>query len=253
MQVRFTDLPHRRRARIARYTVPEYHTPMKLDKLRSRAYAVLDILAPLWPDAKPLLEYRNPFELLCAVALSAQCTDDQVNKATPRLFAAWPNPPAMAAADVAEIEAAIHSLGFFRTKARHLVEAARIIEGRFGGRVPDTMEELLELPGVGRKTANLVLSAAYGQPGIIVDTHVLRVCIRLGLGEKRDATAMEERIALLMPPDRWTAFSHAVNRHGKFVCVARKPACVPASSLPLCPLLGLCPRVGLEGTKLKSP
>jgi endonuclease III len=225
---------------------------MKLDKLRARAYAVLEILAPLWPDAKPLLEYRNPFELLCAVALSAQCTDDQVNKATPRLFAAWPSPAAMAAADIAEVEEIIHSLGFFRTKARHLVEAAGILEDRFGGRVPEKMEELLKLPGVGRKTANLVLSAVYGQPGIIVDTHVLRVCIRLGLGEKRDATDMEKRIALLMPPEKRTAFSHAVNRHGKFVCVARKPACVPASSLPACPLLGLCPRVGLEGTKPRS-
>jgi endonuclease-3 len=215
---------------------------------KPRARAVLEILAPLWPEAKPLLEYRDPFELVCAVALSAQCTDDQVNKATPGLFARWPGPAAMARADIPEVEAAIHSLGFFRTKARHLVDAARIIEERFGGRVPGTMEELLELPGVGRKTANLVLSAAFGQPGIIVDTHVLRVCLRLGLGEKPDATDMEKRIALLLPPESWTRFSHAVNRHGKFVCVARKPACVPGSPLPACPLLRLCPRIGLAGS-----
>jgi endonuclease III len=225
---------------------------MSLEKLRARANAVFAILAPLWPEAKPLLEYRTPFELLCAVALSAQCTDNQVNKATPLLFARWPNPAAMAAADLAEIEQAIHSLGFFRTKARHLVEAAKILEERFGGRVPDTMEELLELPGVGRKTANLVLSAAYGQPGIIVDTHVLRVCLRLGLGEKRDATDMERRIALLISPETRTGFSHAVNRHGKFVCVARKPACLPGSPLPSCPLLGLCPRVGVEKSRPRS-
>jgi endonuclease III len=220
---------------------------MRADDARERASAVFEILSPLWPEAKPLLEYGDPFELVCAVALSAQCTDDQVNKATPGLFARWPDPAAMAQADIAEVEAAIHSLGFFRTKARHLVEAAEIIRTRFGGKVPETMEELLELPGVGRKTANLVLSACFGKPGIIVDTHVLRVCLRLGLGEKPDAADMEKRIAALLPKASWTRFSHAVNRHGKFVCVARKPACMPGSPLPPCPLWGLCPRIGLGG------
>jgi endonuclease-3 len=219
---------------------------MSRERLRARAVSVFQTLSPIWPEAKPLLSYGNPFELVCAVALSAQCTDAQVNKVTPSLFARWPDPAALAAADVAEVEAVIHSLGFFRTKARHLVEAARIMESRFSGRVPDTMEELLELPGVGRKTANLVLSASFGQPGIIVDTHVLRVCLRLGLGEKPDATAMEKRIAELLPREDWTRFSHAVNRHGKFVCVARKPACLPDSPRPPCPLLGLCPRIGLD-------
>ncbi len=214
-------------------------------ELKARAESVFDTLAPLWPEAEPLLSYRDPFELVCAVALSAQCTDEQVNKATPGLFAAWPTPAAMARARVEEVEAAIHSLGFFRTKARHLVEAARILEARFGGKVPSTMGELLELPGVGRKTANLVLSACFGQPGIIVDTHVLRVCLRLGLGKKADASDMERRIAELVPAERWTRFSHAANRHGKFVCTARKPACVPLSALPPCPLLYLCPRAGL--------
>jgi endonuclease III len=218
---------------------------MRADDARERASAVFEILSPLWPEAKPLLAYGDPFELVCAVALSAQCTDDQVNKATPGLFARWPDPAAMAQADIAEVEAAIHSLGFFRTKARHLVEAAEIIRTRFGGKVPETMEELLELPGVGRKTANLVLSACFGKPGIIVDTHVLRACLRLGLGEKPDPADMEKRIAALLPKESWTRFSHAVNRHGKFVCVARKPACAPVSQLPPCPLLGLCPRIGL--------
>jgi endonuclease III len=219
---------------------------MPPEKLRARARKVLEILSPLWPEAVPLLEYRNPFELLCAVALSAQCTDEQVNKATPRLFARWPGPAEMAKADPAEIEELIHSLGFFRTKARHLVQAAAILDERFGGRVPDTMEALLDLPGVGRKTANLVLSAIYGRPGIIVDTHVLRVCLRLGLGNKPDATDMERRIAGLVPPESWTRFSHAVNRHGKFVCAARKPACLPGSDSPACPLLGICPRLGIR-------
>jgi endonuclease-3 len=213
--------------------------------LRLRAAAVYDILAPLWPEAKPLLEYRSPFELVCAVALSAQCTDEQVNRATPGLFARWPDSATMAAARVGEVEEAIHSLGFFRAKARHLVEAARIIEERFDGNVPSSMEGLLELPGVGRKTANLVLSSCFGQPGIIVDTHVLRTCLRLGLGAKQDPTYMEKRIAALVPPVRWTRFSYAVNRHGKFVCRARKPACVAGPDLPSCPLLGICPRIGL--------
>jgi endonuclease-3 len=223
-----------------------YTRPMTaIEASKARATEIFEILSPIWPEAQPLLNFGNPFELLCAVALSAQCTDDQVNKATPALFAAWPTPAAMAAARIEEVEAAVRSLGFFRTKARHLVAAARMLEERFGGEVPGEMESLLELPGVGRKTANLVLSACFGQPGIIVDTHVLRCCLRLGLGKKPDATDMERRIAELVPRERWTRFSHAVNRHGKFVCAARKPACVPGSSRPTCPLLGLCPRVGL--------
>ena len=212
---------------------------------RDRASAVYDILGPIWPDAEPLLSYRNPFELVCAVALSAQCTDEQVNKATPGLFASWPTPAAMAEARLEDVEATIHSLGFFRTKSRHLIASSRIIMEKFNGETPSTMEGLLELPGVGRKTANLVLSACFGQPGIIVDTHVLRTCLRLGFGQKADASDMEKRIAELVPKERWTRFSHAVNRHGKFVCVARKPACIPLSARPPCPLLGLCPRVGL--------
>lgn len=212
---------------------------------RELAARVYGILGPLWPEARPLLNYRDPFELVCAVALSAQCADEQVNKATPGLFAAWPTPAAMAAARIDEVEAAIRSLGFYHTKARHLVEAARIMERSFGGAVPSTMEGLLSLPGVGRKTANLVLSACFGQPGIIVDTHVLRVCLRLGLGKKALADDMEKKIAELVPKEEWTRFSHAVNRHGKFVCAARKPACLPGSALPPCPLRGLCPRLGL--------
>ena len=213
--------------------------------LRSRADAIYAILAPLWPDAVPLLDHRDAFELLCSVMLSAQCTDEQVNRVTPGLFARWPDVTTLAGADTAEVEAAIHSVGFFRTKARHLVESSRIVVERFGSEVPGSMDELLMLPGVGRKTANLVLSACFGQPGIIVDTHVLRVCLRLGLHDREDPEAVEARIALLVPPERWTRFSHAVNRHGKNICRARKPACLAGSGLPPCPLEALCPRVGL--------
>jgi endonuclease III len=215
------------------------------ERTRERAAAVFEKLSRIWPDTEPQLAYGSPFELVCAVALSAQCTDEQVNKATPGLFAAWPTPAAMAEARVEDVEAAIHSLGFFHTKARHLVAASRIIAEEFRGEVPRTMEGLLTLPGVGRKTANLVLAACFGQPGIIVDTHVLRTCLRLGLGRKPDATDMERRIAELVPRERWTRFSYAVNRHGKFVCTARKPACVLDSGKPPCPLLSICPRAGL--------
>jgi endonuclease-3 len=215
-------------------------------KLRSRLGKVYDILSPLWPDTAPLLHHRDCFELVCAVALSAQCTDDQVNRVTPSLFAAWPDAASLSRAKLEDVESIIHSLGFFRTKARHLVAMAGLIEGRFGGQVPGSMEDLLLLPGVGRKTANLVLSACFGQPGIIVDTHVLRVCYRLGIDARRDATAMERRIAELVAPERRTAFSYAVNRHGKFVCVARKPGCMPGSRAPACPIQMHCPRVGLQ-------
>ncbi len=223
-----------------------------MPKLRGRADAVFAVLAPLWPDATPLLSYRNCFELLCAVMLSAQCTDEQVNRVTPGLFARWPDAAAMARAEPAEVEEAIHSVGFFRTKARHLVETAGILAASPGGRVPDSMEGLLALPGVGRKTANLVLSACYGEPGLIVDTHVLRVCLRLGFHDRDDPGAVEARLAELVPAERRTRFSHALNRHGKHVCRARGPACAAGSGLPPCPLLGLCPRRGLSPTRTKA-
>ncbi|MEN6477365.1 MAG: endonuclease III [Rectinema sp.] len=208
---------------------------------------IYDILVPIWPEAKPLLEYRSPFELLCAVVLSAQCTDEQVNRVTPGLFARYPDVAAMAEADSAELEALIHSTGFFRTKARHLIESARIIVSEFGGMVPETMTGLLRLPGVGRKTANLVASACFGHPGIIVDTHVLRVALRLGLHDRREPAEVETVIETNLAPEFRTAFSHALNRHGKYVCTARKPACMlgASSTVAPCPLLSLCPRIGL--------
>lgn len=204
--------------------------------------AVYEILVPLWPDAKPLLHYSSCFELLCAVMLSAQCTDEQVNKVTPILFSRWPDAASLARADEDSVADCIHSVGFFRTKARHLVETARILSARWGGEVPSTMAALLELPGVGRKTANLVLSACTGEPGIIVDTHVLRVALRLGFETRRDPGLVEKSIATGLPPKTWTAFSHAMNRHGKNVCTARRPACRSGGN---CPLLAICPQRGL--------
>lgn len=202
--------------------------------LRERAVALYETIVPLWPDQGPLLHYRNCFELLVAVVLSAQCTDEQVNKATPALFARYPDPAALASAEPPELEALIHSTGFFRAKARNLVAAARLIVSEYSGGIPDSIEELVRLPGVGRKTANLVISACFGKPGIVVDTHVLRCARRLGLAPTDDPAASERMIAALLPPARWTAFSFAVNRLGKFYCVARKPRCVSCPAAALC-------------------
>ncbi len=217
-----------------------------LDPEQIRFRAIFGILKPLWPSAEPLLAWKNPFELLCAVILSAQCSDDQVNRVTPELFDRWPDAFALAEARPTEVESVIHSVGFFRTKALHLVQTAGIIASAHAGRVPDSMESLLALPGVGRKTANLVISASYGVAGIIVDTHVLRVATRTGLHGKRDPAAVEKRIATLIEERDWTAFSHAVNRHGKFTCTARRPACVLTGIS--CPIEALCPRIGVDCT-----
>ncbi len=203
-------------------------------------------LVPRYPDAEPLLAYRSCFELLCAVILSAQCTDDMVNKVTPALFARWPDASSMAAADIGELEAAVKPTGFYRNKARHLKACAAVLESRYGGAPPASIEELVGLPGVGRKTANLVASACSGVPGIIADTHVIRLCARLGLVPKADPDLVERRIAAAAPAARWTALSHALNRHGKFVCTARKPACAA------CVLSDACPSSASFGNKAAS-
>ncbi len=211
----------------------------KSGKLASRLKAALSILGPIWPEAVPLLRHEDCFELIVAVILSAQCTDDQVNRVTPELFARWPDAGSMAGASPLEVETVIHSVGFYRTKARHLVEMAGLLVERHGGKVPASMAALLELPGVGRKTANLVISSCFGEPGIIADTHVIRVSMRFGIVEKPDPALVEKAIAALVHPSNWTRLSHAINRHGKYVCTARKPQCGP------CPIAGLCPRKGL--------
>jgi endonuclease-3 len=202
---------------------------------RERMAAIHSILKRIYIDTKPLLAYSSPFQLLIAVMLSAQCTDEQVNKVTPRLFSEWPDAESLGRADYGKVEKVIHSVGFFRTKARHIVDAARIIGD---AEVPRTIEGLTRLPGVGRKTANLVASAIYGVPGIIVDTHVLRVSRRLGLGESSDAQRVERDLARLMDAAVWTEVSHELNRLGKYICVARTPAC------EACPISSLCPSFG---------
>lgn len=211
------------------------HTEAMEAKTSSRASELFDILVRLWPDRGSPLSHRDCFQLLIAVILSAQCTDEQVNRVTPALFDAYPGPSELAAADVSIIENLIRSTGFYRNKAAHIVAASKAIVERHGGTVPDTMEELTALPGVGRKTANLVVSVCFGKPGIVVDTHVLRIASRLGLAPTKDPARSERMIASSLPTDRWTAFSYALNRHGKFVCKARKPLCDTCAVRLLCP------------------
>ena len=189
-----------------------------------------------YPDAACALDYRNPFELLCATILSAQCTDARVNLVTPVLFARYPTPEALARAKPSEVEEIIRSTGFFRNKTRSLIGMAQALVADFGGRVPQTMEELRKLPGVGRKTANVILGNAYGiNDGITVDTHVTRLSRRLGLTRHDDAVKIEFDLMPLFPRDHWALISHLLIFHGRQVCIARRPRC------EICVLSDLCP------------
>jgi endonuclease-3 len=201
-------------------------------KIRLRK--VMNLLGPLYPDHKPRLRYSNPFELLIATVLAAQCSDAAVNMVTPALFSRFPDPAALAEAAPEELEERIRRTGFFRVKARNIKTLAGILEREYEGAVPRTMEELTRLPGVGRKTAGVVLSTFFGVPAIIVDTHFGRVCRRLDLTRSENPGQIEKDIALLAPPEQWTGISHVLNRHGWAVCHARKPACGD------CPVGKLC-------------
>lgn len=192
-------------------------------------------LAAAYPDARCALDFRNPFELLVATILSAQCTDKKVNEVTPALFAAAPTPEALAAIPLADLERRISATGFYRQKARALQATARELAVRFGGRVPDTMEALLTLPGVARKTANVVLGTAFGVPALPVDTHMKRVHARLGLTESDDPVRIERELMSLVPPAEWTSYAHRVIHHGRVCCDARTPHC------ETCPLAVDCP------------
>ncbi len=199
------------------------------------ARALYEILVPLWPDKGSPLDHASCFELLIAVILSAQCTDEQVNKVTPVLFGAYRGPMALASAKLEDVEAIVKTTGFYHAKAANIIATSKKITETFNGKVPDTMDDLTSLPGVGRKTANLVISVCFGKPGIVVDTHVLRAARRLGLAPTEDPAKSERMIGAALPESDWSAFSYALNRHGKHVCKARKPLCA------LCPLSRLCP------------
>jgi endonuclease III len=198
--------------------------------------AVLARLDERYPAPRTALDHENPLQLLVATILSAQCQDSRVNQVTPALFAAHPTSAALAAVPSAELEAAIHSTGFFRAKAKTIKAACKLLVARHGGEVPRTMPELLELPGVARKTANVVLGSGFGiASGIVVDTHVKRVAARLGLTAQEDPEKIERDLLELVPEARWIRFSLQMVLHGRETCVARKPRCGECVLAALCP------------------
>jgi endonuclease III len=202
----------------------------------ARVKAILDGLEKLYPDVECELTHDGPFQLLCATILSAQCTDERVNKVTPQLFAAFPTPADMAEAPLPVLEDIIKSTGFFRQKARSLKNAATILRDRFASQVPRTMEELMTLPGAARKTASVVLGTAYGLAfGVVVDTHVQRLALRLGLTRALTPQKIELDLMKAIPQDRWIRFSHQLIWHGRRVCFARKPDCENCLLAPVCP------------------
>jgi endonuclease III len=212
--------------------------------LRRRVRRILDALGELYPDAECALEHRTPLQLLVATILSAQCTDARVNLVTPALFARYQTANDFATADPAELEGLIASTGFFRMKAKNIRACCRMLVERHGGEVPGTMDELVQLAGVGRKTANVVLGDAFGVPGITVDTHVGRLRRRLGLTVHGDPVKVERDLMAVVPQPEWTTFSHRLILHGRRVCVARKPRCEECALNRVCPKLGVAGREG---------
>ncbi|MFB6775855.1 endonuclease III [Streptomyces sp. NPDC056352] len=212
---------------------PESHLAMV-----RRARRINRELAEVYPYAHPELDFRNPFELLVATVLSAQTTDLRVNQTTPALFAAYPTPEDMAAAVPEELEEVIRPTGFFRAKARSLIGLSAALRDNFGGEVPGRLADLVTLPGVGRKTANVVLGNAFGVPGITVDTHFGRLVRRWKWTEQEDPEKVEAEIAAIFPKSEWTMLSHRVVFHGRRICHARRPACGACPIAPLCPSYG---------------
>jgi endonuclease-3 len=209
--------------------------------LRRRAGRITRLLARAYPEARCALDHQTPLQLLVATILSAQCTDARVNLVTPSLFARFADASAFATAAPDELAKAIQSTGFFRMKARNIRACCERLIAEHDGRVPGTMEELVQLPGVGRKTANVILGNAFGVPGITVDTHVGRLSRRLGLTRHTDPVKVEQDLMDLVPRKEWTLFSHRLILHGRQVCHARKPRC------DACELAKVCPKVGVPG------
>ena len=203
---------------------------------KERAAAAVKLLSELYPNAVCSLEYQDAFQLLIATRLSAQCTDKRVNMVTPALFKEFPTAQSMANADIARVEELIKTCGLYKTKAKDLVGIAKQITERFGGRVPDTIEELTTLPGVGRKTANLVCGDIYGKPAVVTDTHFIRICGRLGLTDTTNPLKVENEMRKLLKPEDSNAFCHRTVLFGRDVCTARNPKC------GACILNGICPK-----------
>lgn len=212
--------------------------------------AIVDALKKLYPEGVCSLDYGKDYELLFSVRLAAQCTDERVNQVTPALFARFPTLEALAGADVAEVEQYIHSTGFFRAKARDIVLASQMLLRDHGGKVPDTMEDLLKLPGVGRKTANLILGDIYHTPGVVVaDTHCIRISGLLGLTDgTKDPAKVEQQLRAILPPEESNDFCHRLVLHGRAVCTARKAYCEQCCMAPFCKKAG----VGPNGEKVAA-
>ncbi len=210
--------------------------------MRQKVDAIIHILKQRYPDALCALHYGADYELMIAVRLSAQCTDARVNQVTPALFAAYPTLESFANADIADVEALIHSCGFYRHKARDIVLGCQMLLRDYGGKVPDTMEALLRIPGVGRKTANLLLGDLYGTPGSVVcDTHCIRICGRLGLSQGKDPEKVEQQLRAVLPPEESSDFCHRIVLFGRDCCTARNPKCGE------CPLRAFCQWFTAEG------
>ena len=193
--------------------------------LRSRAEKIVSRLEKVYPEAQCSLVYEKPYELLISVRLSAQCTDARVNIVTKELFAAFPTLESFASAELSEVERLVKPCGLFRTKAKSIIELSQKLISDFGGKVPDNMEDLLSLPGVGRKTANLILGDVYKQPAVVTDTHCIRICGRLGLSEGNDPAKVEKQLREVLPMDRASDFCHRLVHFGRETCSARKPKC----------------------------
>ena len=204
-----------------------------------RMAEILKILDREYPEAECSLVYETPYQLLVATILSAQCTDERVNRVTPALFRKYPTVRDMAAADLGEIEKLVQSTGFFRSKARSIWEASQALIAKHGGEIPRDLEALTELRGVGRKTANVVLGVAYGVPSLVVDTHVGRLSRRMGFTKATDPVKIEQELMRLVPREQWTRYAHFMIAHGRKVCTARRARCEE------CPVAVLCPRVGV--------
>jgi len=208
--------------------------------MKEKVRSILDILQARYPDALCALQYEKDYELMIAVRLSAQCTDARVNMVTPALFAAYPTLESIAQAEISDIETYIHSCGFYRQKAKDIVLACQMLLTEYGGKVPDTMEALLKLPGVGRKTANLLLGDIFQVPGSVVcDTHCIRICQRLGLTKGTDPAKVEQQLRKILPPEESSDFCHRIVLFGREICTARNPKCAE------CPLGALCREVNL--------
>jgi endonuclease-3 len=208
--------------------------------LQRQAERVVEHLAADYPEVDCALENETPFQLLVATILSAQCTDARVNLVTPELFRRWPDARAMAGAAIGELEKVIQSTGFYHNKAKNIKAASTALVDSHGGEVPEDMARLVALPGVGRKTANVVLGTAFGQAtGVVVDTHVTRLSGRLGLTKQTDAVKIERDLMELLPQDEWVNFAHRMIYHGRQICVARKPKCAECSMREFCPKVGV--------------